>query len=304
MSCWDPEELRYSYHVSPHGVDDLTGIRELGDIINRMSNDRLGAYGFTLRNMDDARDWLNRSPDDWPEATIVQIIGPPTSELHINDEEAVIPLLDGRSLHLRRADQEIRLVGQENLSNHALIHPYLAPAASVLAAWRDWITFHAGGFEVDGRAWILIAERKGGKSTTLAAMAEMGYRVLADDLIVFRDGVALAGPRSLDLREKGQFRDITDLGIVGERRRWRLRLSSISPELPVAGAIKLSWSDTPEIRDASVEVRAELLMSALTRPIGSREILELFSLPTSTISRPRGSIEDTVALIEKVVAQG
>lgn len=272
-------------------------------MVSGMNDVRFGAYGLTLRNMGDVSEWLVASPADWPVVSVRQIVGSPSSESRFDQDEAVIPLMGGRSVHLRRAGLEIRFVGPDSIPNQALIHPYLAPAASVLANWQGWIAFHAGAFEAEGRAWILTAKRNGGKSTTLAAMSEMGYGVLSDDLVVVRDRVALAGPRSLDLRERGQFRATEDLGVVGERSRWRLRLPSISPELPVAGVIRLSWSNTAQVRVVGAKDRAERLLPALSLPVGPLGVLKVLSLPTCDVRRPRGSIESTIALIERGVAQ-
>lgn len=266
-----------------------------------MSSGRFGAYGFVLNNLDDEGDWLNPAPEDWPTVEVRQITGTPVTETAIGDEAADIALIGERSLRLRSDPPEICFVGSTELSRDALIHPYLAPAASVLAHWRGWITLHAGAFEAKGRAWILTADRNGGKSTTLAALSAMGYPVLADDLIVIRDGFALAGPRSLDLREQGQFRNAEDLGVLGERRRWRMRLPKVPSEMPVAGVIKLSWLDRANVRAISVEDRSEVMLSALSMPAGPKGMLRLLSLRVFEVGRPQGPLGSTTDLVERVV---
>jgi len=264
-----------------------------------MSSGRFGAYGFILNNLDDEGHWLNPAPQDWPTVEVSQLTASPVPDT--GGEVVEVALIGGRSLRLRNEPPEMCFVGGSELSRDALIHPYLAPAASVLAHWRGWITLHAGAFETDGRAWILIADRNGGKSTTLAAMSEMDHPVLADDLIVIKDGFAMAGPRSLDLREQGQFRSAEDLGIVGERRRWRLRLLPVPPEIPVAGVIKLTWTDKPVVRTIAVEDRSEMLLSALSMPVAPIGMLDLLGLRMFEVGRPQGPLKNTTDLVERVV---
>ena len=262
-----------------------------------MSSGRIGAYGFAFQNMEAAGEWLNEVPPSWPTVTLRQSSDVATSVTQIGSETADIALLGGRSVQVRNIDPEICFNGPTELTSAALIHPYLAPAAAILAHWRGWNTLHAGGFEADGHVWLVTADRNGGKSTTLAAMAEMGYRIVSDDLMVLRDGVALAGPRSLDLREQGDFHGVDDFGIVGERRRWRKWLPPISPEVAVAGIIKLKWSDWSGIRAVAAEDRAPILQSALSMPTERRGMLGLLSMPMFEVSRPSGPLKDTVDLV-------
>ena len=116
-----------------------------------------------------------------------------------------------------------------------------------------------------------------------------------------KNGAAMAGPRSVDLREQGQFPNAEDLGTVGERRRWRLRLPPVPQETPVAGVIKLTWSDTSNVRAVAVEDRSEVLLSALSMPAGPREMLRLLSLPVFEVGRPQGPLKKTIDLLERVV---
>ena len=75
----------------------------------------------------------------------------------------------------------------------ALVHPYLAPVAGLFAHWRGYEAFHAGAFVLDGGVG-LVADRGVGKSSTLARLALDGIPIVADDLLVIDEIVALAGP--------------------------------------------------------------------------------------------------------------
>jgi len=265
-----------------------------------MSNRRHGAYGFALRGVEEAAEWMLPAPSDWPDVEIAQANGYPAVRTEISRDRATIRLLGSRAIRLTRDPPSVLYEGPSDVSIDALVHPYFAPAAAVLANWQGWNTFHAGGFESDGLAWIVTAEREGGKSSTLAALSQAGYPILADDLIVLKDRKAFSGPRSIDLREDPQFGEPTYLGVVGERQRWRMALGPVQPELPVAGVIKLSWSDSARIQSVRSEDRMRVLAPALSLPTSPASFLSVLSLPTYAVSRPRGSLEDTVALVEEV----
>jgi len=263
---------------------------------------RVGAYGFALTGFEDSvESWLNPAADHWSEVAVAQRIGPASRETVIDDERARIALVGDRSVEIVRSPASVCFVGESRLSSAAMIHPFLAPAASKLAKWNDWITFHAGAFVVNGEAWLVASGRNGGKSTTLAALERKGYPVLADDLVVAtRDGQAMCGPRSVDLREKGRFPGAVDIGHVGERRRWRLKLENpVPPESPIAGVIRLEWSDHTRISEVGLDEKAEGMGSMLTRQLSPRNALHVLRLRTIAIGRPPGPIGATVELFER-----
>lgn len=266
-----------------------------------MSADSLGAYGFRLRGMEAAGQWLNQAPADWPDLTIRQRLGANTESTTLGSDSAEVALVDGRSISLRRTPAEACYVGESELSLAEVIHPFLAPAASVHAEWQGWIPIHAGAFYVNGGAWLLLANRVGGKSTTLAALAASGVPVLADDLVVLRGSRVMAGPRSVDLRQPGPF-DATDLGKVGERRRWRMSLPSVVPEAPVVGAISLKWSTMSEVRPLSAADRSQAMKSALSMSVSPRLFLTTLAIPAYEIRRSRGAIDQTLRLVDEVTA--
>jgi hypothetical protein len=73
---------------------------------------------------------------------------------------------------------------------------------------RGDMALHASCVEVDGRALVLAAPRRFGKTTLAAAFASAGCRVLAEDLVCLRPGPPLSvipGPAMLRVR-----RDMAD----------------------------------------------------------------------------------------------
>lgn len=264
-----------------------------------MAGVRRGAYGFSFDGFRADR-WLVEALDDWPRVGLSQEIASVTGTTELGVDTAVVSLLGGRELRVNRSPPSVSFVGPSHLSEAEIIHPFLSPAASVLADWHGWMALHAGGFVVDGGGWLVTAEREGGKSTTLAAIADRGLPVLADDLIVIKDRHACAGPRSIDLREPGSSQFVEDLGVVGGRMRWRMALPSVPSEVPVRGVVKLCWSDREEVRFATVDDRADLLFPAAARPLSHRGILDLLSFDTYVIARPRGDMSDTLRLMADV----
>lgn len=263
-----------------------------------VSVNRVGAYGFVLMGLEGTSTWLNKAPDDWVDVAVRQRRGSGVQATHIGQNDADVALIGGRSLRLRRTPPAVDYIATSRASPDLLVHPLLAPAAAVHARWQEWTPLHAGAFVSNGRAWLLAGPREGGKSTTLAALSVMGYPIVSDDLIVIRGGMAMAGPRSVDLREKGPFHDAQDLGLVGERRRFRLSLPPVAAETPVGGIISLTWSSSPEAKPARVDDKAKVLRGSLPMPISPQQMLSLLGLPIYEIARPEGDLADTTELIE------
>lgn len=264
-----------------------------------MTSSGVGAYGFILNGLADAHAWLNRAPDSWPPVDVTQEIGEPADRTRVGEESAEVVLPGRRSIVVRREPAAVRFIGDDELQPELLVHPYLAPAASVLAQWQGWVPLHAGAFVVDGGAWLVLGERGSGKSTTLAALSAAGFPVLADDLTVLRDNLVLAGPRSVDLRDERGYSS-TDLGKVGERHRWRVRLPDVALETPVAGAVQLSWSDKPGLRRLTAPERSQALGSALSMSVDGQLFLQTMAIPVHSLSRPHGHVEDTIGLLREV----
>ena len=112
-------------------------------------------------------------------------------------------------------------------------------------------------------AWGLVADRGVGKSSTLARLALDGIPIVADDLLVIDEIVALAGPRAIDLRDEPARRlGVGEpLGIVGTRSRWRFRVHAVPPSVPVRGWVFLEWGEgeAPSVESVSARERLERL---------------------------------------------
>lgn len=117
---------------------------------------------------------------------------------------------------------------------------------------RGDVPLHAACVEVDGRALLLAAPRKFGKTTLAAGFAAAGHRVLAEDLVCLRPGAppsVLPGPAMLRVR-----RDVADaLEVSGARELGRdedrVHLALEAPRgtcdpVPVAGLALLKVGDT------------------------------------------------------------
>ncbi len=271
------------------------------DYRRQVSTSSHGAYGFRLSGLDDALDWLNPAPDDWPTVEVKQEVAPPDESSRFDEEVRAFPLMGGYRLEVMRAERRVLFSGPEPLSSPALIHPFLAPAASVLCRWEDWPPFHAGAFVVNGEAWALTADRNGGKSTTLAALAESGVPVLTDDLVVLKESHVAAGPRSVDLRDPRDFSDVEYLGELGRRERWRKQLAPVPAEVPVAGVIQLVWSDAPGVHWVSMEEKPEIIKEGLSYSASGRAMLDVLRLPMVRVGRPRGELTETIDLVLEAV---
>ena len=221
----------------------------------------LGAYGFQLVGDDLPAHLLAEVPAGWPLLTISQVEDREGgAEYVLGDAEAVVPLLPAGSAHLDldRRTAEFRM--PERISEEALIHPYLAPAAAVHAHWLGRESYHAAGVLIDGRGWGVAGAREVGKSTLVAALAHRGYPVMADDLLVIDGTMALVGPRTVDLREAAAARlgGSRHLGTTGMRQRWRVDLEDAPSMAEFTGWIFPGWSRSVGVETMTAAERLAL----------------------------------------------
>jgi hypothetical protein len=252
-----------------------------------------GAYGISIAGMAAARPMLVDARPGWPRLRLVtELDDPPAGSETVTDDRAQLMLKTGGRLTLDRTRGLAHYTVPRPLSADELVHPYLAPAAAVVAHWTHRLSFHAGAFVGAGGTWGLVGDRAAGKSSTLAWLALNGHEVVADDVLVLQDGIAYAGPRSIDLREDAaeRFGVGTALGVVGTRPRWRVVLPPIDPELPFRGWIFLAWGQRLESRrvGGSECLRRLVAQLALRLPVADPAyLLELASLPAWELRRPR-----------------
>ena len=214
------------------------------------------------------------------------------------------------SVHRERRLAVLAIPGE--ITDGALVHPYLAPVALVMARWLGREGFHGGGIVVGDGVWGVLGDKTAGKSTTLAWLAREGVGVVSDDVLLIDGPNALAGPRSVDLREgAAEHLGVGEpMGRVGQRERWRLVLPPVAPELPLRGWITLEWGEQTAIEAIrGVERLPALLPHRGVRmtPLDPSVLVRFSALPHLRFTRPRdwdalpGAAE---RLLDAIAAQG
>jgi hypothetical protein len=121
-------------------------------------------------------------------------------------------------------------------------------------------------------------------------LAQAGTPILTDDVLVFGAGMALAGPRCIDLRPDMQ-RFGSGTSVRPRDPRNRVVLAPIAAEHPLAGLIHLDWSSAETAieplhhRDALKRLR--VVRGENGWPRDPRALLELAALPAFSLTRPR-----------------
>jgi hypothetical protein len=254
----------------------------------------LGAYGLALDGVDAVASLLVPARPEWPRFEVMNTIGriDRVSD-RLGEDRAEITLRSGGMLFLDRHEARATFLTPEPMSPDELVHPGLAPIAAVTARWFGRQSFHAGAFATGTDVWGVLAEREGGKSTTLAWLASRGHPIVCDDMLVLDGEDPFVGPRILDLRaEPAERLGLGDYrGQVGLRERWRVQLDEAPAKLRFRGWVFLSWGD-----DIAVEpIRAGDRLPRLAEHLGLRvpparpdRLLELATLPGWEFRRPRG----------------
>lgn len=230
--------------------------------------------------------------DSWPpvELLLSQEDRPPAPKGRIDDDHLVLSFGEMGAVTLDRLTRRAEFVVGEPLSADEVVHPYLAPVASVLCRWEGWLSFHAGGFLADGGAWGVLGGKESGKSSLLGWMARHDYQVVADDLLAVEGVRVFAGPRCVDLRaEAARHLGVEEFLPYGPRERWRLRLDPIPSSLPLAGWVFLASSDTVELVPLPAPERLVRLaqnLSLVLPPRHPEHLLQLAALPGWELRRP------------------
>ena len=260
---------------------------------NLFSDDSVGAYGIRLSGLEAARALLVPAAADWPSFGLVNRVEPgPYDEIErISSRSAELRLHTGGKIFIDRSPGRAEFVTPRPLSSEELVHPYLAPVATIVAHWHDRESVHAGGFALDGRVWGVVGDRESGKSSTLARLALDGVTVVSDDLLVLQHTRVFAGPRAIDLREEPAHNlgVGTSIGVAGGRERWRLRLGPVPEELELVGWIHLAWGDRVEAVPLKGGERVERLFNqrgARLPSLSPEVLLDLASLPSWEVRRP------------------
>lgn len=252
-----------------------------------------GAYGLRISGVADARAVLVDAEPSWPHLRLILERGdPPVTSEQVTGDRAELILKTGGRLSVDRHAGTARYVVPRALSDDELVHPFLAPAATVMAHWLGRLSFHAGAFVADGGVWGVVGDREAGKSSTLAWLGLHGHEIVADDILVLEHGSAYAGPRSIDLRRDTADRlgVGTELGVVGTRPRWRVGLPQTRDGLPLRGWISLGWSAEPRTRRLSPSECLTLLVKHVGLRISGANpeaLLELATLSAWDFQRPK-----------------
>jgi hypothetical protein len=266
------------------------------------------AYGFGIAGVDSS--YLQRGGDrSRPLLTVRRSEPRPADRPGQPAIGTVLALVDGGRLVLDRRARTADFATRRRLDDDELVHPYLAPAAAVMASWQGWDAFHAGAFAANGRAFALLGERERGKSTLLAALALEGVAIVTDDVLVVDGGFAQPGPRCIDLRHAAVEPALPGARLEpsrsGERRRLRLPALEASPEL--AGWVALEWGERVQLERLRPSQRLYRLASSHSRAGEPRDdaLLELARLPGWLLRRPPRLelLPETVGVLSGLVSR-
>lgn len=233
------------------------------------AEDAVAAHGLRLTGLPDRR-WLSLTGAlEWPTVCV-----------------QTDPSASGEEVALDVEDRLLRVAS--DIAYEELVHPLLGRVGSQLALARGGDAMHAGAVAGRDGAWCLIGSKGQGKSTLLAALATMGIAVITDDVLVFYDGQAMAGPRCVDLRpDADRFGRSTPVRPKDPRRR--IALPAIEAQHPLAGIIHLERASRAaalrpiEHREAIERLLA--LRSEKGYPSDPANILELAALPNFVLHR-------------------
>jgi hypothetical protein len=270
---------------------------------------RLGAYGIRLHGLDEAAELLLPVDATAPELRIETEIGRAADDAveSVEDDTARIRLRSGGEILIDRGEGVARYRVPHPVRADEIVHPYLAPAAAVVARWMGRESFHAGALAGARGAWGVIGEREAGKSSTLAYLAQHGADVLCDDMLIVDGRVALPGPRSVDLREDaaGRLGIGQAIGVTGARERWRLTLGPVLADQELRGWIFLAWGDELGARSLPGAERLQRLAAQRglrLAPKRPERLMELAALPAWELARPAewSSLPGAAALLREL----
>jgi hypothetical protein len=252
-----------------------------------------GAYGLRIEGLGEHETLRVEGGEAWPATSVTFRPGGRSDDpTEFGADQAVVQLIDAEV----RVDRERRTavyITEREFSVEELVHPYLAPVATLFARWDRRESLHAGAFVAGDGAWALLAERSAGKSTTLGWLAEHGVPIVADDIVVLSGGDALAGPRCLDMRDDASAHLEAGAPASSPREggRNRVVLPPLRSEVPLRGVVYLEWGDDVNVERVPTGERIGRLTAQRqgvrihNDPVA---VLDLASLPALVLTRPHG----------------
>lgn len=172
-----------------------------------------------------------------------------------------------------------------------LVHPYLAPVATIANHWFERTTFHGGAFVHGQGAWAVLGGRGAGKSSLLGWCTLHGLGVVTDDALALQGMSVFAGPRCVDLRPQSarRFGIGRNLGLVRDRERWRVELGPIDASLPLAGWVALDWGESVGVSALPRDRLLQMLMEqrGVNLPVDPVTMLDLLGRPAVCLTRPQ-----------------
>jgi hypothetical protein len=210
----------------------------------------------------------------------------------LSADHAVVVYGPDSGVVIDRDSASATVTAPHELSDDALLHPYLAAVGSTFAVWRGRLALHAGAFVANGTAWGVIGDTQAGKSTLLGMLAFDAVPIVTDDMLVLEHGRAFAGPRTVDLRPDAA--DALGMGTWHrshpKRERWRVRLPAVDAEVPLRGFFFLAWGSAVGLRRVPPSERLRRLLPQSAWPAWHHDpsrFVELASLPAWELVRPR-----------------
>jgi len=247
-----------------------------------------GAFGFRLSGLENV-DWLGvTGASHWPEFS------------YHRDRRS-----NAAELSLDIAALELRV--RSDVPHSEFVHPLLGRVASHVAPVHGADGMHAGAVAGTAGAWAVIGPKGAGKSTLLASLARAGVPIVTDDVLVFRGGAAMAGPRCIDLRPDAKGFGF-GVAVRPSDPRNRIALPPIGAEHPLVGLVHLEWSaaeTTFEPLDHREAIKRLLILrSEKGYPRDPRALLELAALPSLALRRPwsMGELDASVELMQLLLS--
>jgi hypothetical protein len=259
-----------------------------------------GAYGFDLLGFEEDSPLLGPAEPGWPSLRVVRATPDPDHSprsatpgtVAFDEERGEVWIGDGERVVVDRTTMTVRVITERRVDDRLMVHPYLGLPAAWASRWLGRQVLHGGAFVHSGRAWAVLGNKEGGKSSTLAWLLRRGHEIVSDDILVIEEGTVFSGPRCVDLRSGAASRlGGEDIGKVGARVRWRLSAGPVAPSMPLAGLVHLSWGDRVLLEPLTAEHRLAGLVehSAISPEAGdSVAYLDLAVLPAWRFVRPQG----------------